>query len=243
MRTLFKRLGIVFAYAIAMAWVESAVVVYLRTLIGRVTPYQTDPLPVSVGLGWIEVGREIATLVMLFTVGWLAGQTWRSRTGYSLIAFGTWDIFYYIFLVPMSGWPQSLLDWDVLFLVPLPWWGPVLSPVLISLLLISGGTLAALGESIQKPVWPRRWTIALNFLGIGLALYTFMLPALQVVQSGEQAVRQALPTSFNWALFGLAFILLAAPIVDMVWQLRARAGDQLKPMITNHPLESVDQDV
>jgi hypothetical protein len=222
MRNLFKRLGIVIAYAVAMAWVESAVVVYLRTLIGRVTPYQADPLPVSVGLGWIEVGREMATLVMLFTVGWLAGQTWRSRLGYSLIAFGTWDIFYYIFLAPMSRWPQSLLDWDVLFLVPLPWWGPVLSPVLISLLLISGGALVALGEYIQKPIWPRRWTIGLNFLGIGFALYIFMLPALQVMRNGEQAVRQALPTSFNWLLFGLAFVLLSAPIVDMICQLRRR---------------------
>lgn len=220
MRDLFKRLSIVFAYAIAMAWVESAVVVYLRTLIGRVTPYQTDPLPVSVGLGWIEVGRELATLVMLFTVGWLAGQTWRSRSGYSLIAFGTWDIFYYVFLVPMSGWPRSFLDWDVLFLVPLPWWGPVLAPVLISLLLISGGMLVAWGESRQKPIWPHRWTVVLNFLGIGLALYAFMLPALQVIQGGEQAVRQVLPTSFNWTLFGLAFILLAAPIADMALQLR-----------------------
>jgi len=157
--------------------------------------------------------------VMLFTIGWLAGKTWRIRSGYSLIAFGTWDIFYYIFLVPMSGWPRSFLDWDVLFLVPLPWWGPVLSPALISILLISGGTLVALGEYIQKPVWPHGWTIALNFLGIGLALYIFMLPALQVMRSGEQAVRQALPTSFNWMLFGLAFALLAAPVADMIWQL------------------------
>lgn len=222
MRDLFKRLSIVLTYAIAMAWVESAVVVYLRTLIGRVTPYQADPLPVSVGLGWIEVGREIATLVMLFTVGWLAGRTWRSRSGYSLIAFGTWDIFYYIFLVPMSGWPQSLLDWDVLFLVPLPWWGPVLSPVLISLLLISGGMLVAWGEQIQELVWPHRWAWALNFFGVGLALYIFMTPALQVMQGGEQAVRQVLPNSFNWPLFGLALILLAAPIMDMGWQLLRR---------------------
>jgi len=222
MRDLFKRFGIVFAYAVAMAWVESAVVVYLRTLIGRVTPYQTDPLPVSVGLGWIEVGREIATLVMLFTVGWLAGRTWRSRSGYSLIAFGTWDIFYYMFLIPMSGWPQSLLDWDVLFLVPLPWWGPVLSPVLISLLLIIGGMLIALGEQTREPVWPHQWAWVLNFFGVGLALYTFMAPALQVLQSGEQAVRQALPDSFNWALFGLAFTLLAVPVADMGWQLLRR---------------------
>jgi hypothetical protein len=219
MFNLSKRFGIVFAYAIAMAWVESAVVVYLRTLIERIVPYQADPLPVSVGLGWIEVGREIATMLMLFTVGWLAGQTWRSRLGYSLIAFGTWDIFYYIFLVPMSGWPQSLLDWDVLFLIPLPWWGPVLAPVLISLLLVTGGILVALGEQIEKPVWPHRWAILLNFCGIGLALYTFMMPALQVMQSGEQAVRQALPDAFNWTLFGLAFTFLAVPIVDLGWQL------------------------
>ncbi len=225
MRDLIKRLSLVFAYAIAMAWVESAVVVYLRTLIGRVTPYQTDPLPVSVGLGWIEVGREIATLVMLFSVGWLAGQTWRSRSGYALIAFGTWDIFYYIFLIPMSGWPQSLLDWDVLFLVPLPWWGPVVSPVLISLLLISGGILVAWGEQTRRPVWPRRWAWVSNFFGVGLALYTFMTTALQVVQGGEQAVRQALPDSFNWPLFGLAFALLAVPILDMSWQLGRRKSE------------------
>lgn len=141
MQTWFKRLLVVSVYAISMARVESAVVVYLRVMIGRVVPYQADPLPISVGLGWIEVGREVATLLMLGTVGWLAGQTFHGRAGYALVAFGIWDIFYYIFLIPMSGWPVSLLDWDVLFLIPLPWWGPVLAPVLISLLLILGGGL------------------------------------------------------------------------------------------------------
>jgi hypothetical protein len=222
MREQFKRLGIVFIFAIAMAWVESAVVVYLRTLIGRVSPYQANPLPVSVGLGWIEVVREAATLVMLLTVGWLAGRTWRGRLGYALIAFGTWDIFYYVFLVPMSGWPQSLLDWDVLFLIPLPWWGPVLSPVLISILMIIGGMLAVFSEQDLKSAWPHWWAWILNICGIGLALYAFMLTALQVMYSGEQAVRQALPVSFNWPLFGLALILLAAPIADMGWQLLRR---------------------
>ncbi len=224
MRETFKRFGIIFAYAIAMAWVESAVVVYLRVLIGRVDPYQADPLPISAGLGWIEVGREAATLVMLWTVGWLAGRTGRGRAGYSLIAFGVWDIFYYVFLVPMSGWPASLLDWDVLFLVPLPWWGPVLAPVLISLLLILGGTLAAISEQSNHPIWPRRWAWALNLAGIGLALYAFMATTLQVLHRGEEAIRQALPASFNWPLFGLALALLAVPIVDMGWQLVQGGG-------------------
>jgi hypothetical protein len=220
MRDVFKRLGIVLAYAIAMAWVESAVVVYLRVLVGRIDPYQVDPLPISVGLGWIEMGREVATLVMLWAVGWLAGRTWRSRAGYSLIAFGAWDIFYYIFLVPMSGWPHTILDWDVLFLLPLPWWGPVLAPALISLLLIAGGALAAWSEVCGHPAWPRRWAWAANALGVGLALYMFMASAIQALPGGEEAVRQALPASFPWPLFSLALALLAVPVADLGWQLR-----------------------
>lgn len=222
MRDPFKRLGIVIIFAIAMAWIESAVVVYLRTLIGRLEPYQANPLPIFAGLGWIEVIREAATLVMLLAVGWLAGRTWRGGLGYAMVAFGTWDIFYYIFLVPMSGWPHSVLDWDVLFLMPLPWWGPVLSPVLISLLLIVGGTLAALGEQTVKPAWPRGWAWVLCGAGVGLALYTFMATSLQVMPDGDQAVRQALPVSFNWPLFGLALILLTVPIINMIWQLLHR---------------------
>ncbi len=219
MRDLLKRLGIVAVYAIGMAWVESAVVVYLRVLIGRVDPYQADPLPHSVGLGGIEVGREVATLLMLWTVGWLAGRTWRGRAGYSLVAFGVWDIFYYVFLVPMTGWPTSLLDWDILFLIPLPWWGPVLAPVLISVLLILGGTLAAAGEQFQRPVWPKWWAWLLNLAGVGLALYTFMAEAIRALPGGEAAVRQALPVSFNWPLFGLALALMAVPVVEMGWKI------------------------
>jgi hypothetical protein len=202
-----------------MAWVESAVVTHLRVMIGRVDPYQADPLPIMAGLGTIEVGREAATLLMLWTVGWLAGRTWRGRAGYSLLAFGVWDIFYYIFLVPMSGWPTSLLDWDVLFLIPLPWWGPVLAPVLISLLLILGGTLAASGEHFQKTALPRGWTWLLSVVGAGLALYTFMAEAIRALPGGELAVRQALPVAFDWPLFGLALALMAVPVAGMGWKL------------------------
>ena len=86
----------------------------------------------------VELTREFATMIMLFAVGFLAGRTWRTRIGYAAIAFGVWDIFYYVFLKIMCGWPHSVLDWDVLFLLPMPWWGPVLAPVLISLLIFSG---------------------------------------------------------------------------------------------------------
>src|SRR5664279_3778879 len=105
-----RRWAVVVVFAMAMAWVESAVVLYLRTMIDRIDPYQPNPLPVIGGLGPVELARELATLIMLVTVGTLAGQTWRSRLGYAAIAFGVWDIFYYVFLNWMCGWPHSLLD-------------------------------------------------------------------------------------------------------------------------------------
>src|SRR5687767_1883921 len=130
------RWAIVMAFAIAMAWVESASVFYIRTLVDRIEPYQANPLPIDGALGWIELWREAATLVMLATLGMLAGRTWRGRAGYAAIAFGAWDIFYYVFLRLMTGWPNTLLDWDILFLLPLPWWGPVLAPVSTALVMI-----------------------------------------------------------------------------------------------------------
>ena len=133
----------VVGYAIAMAWVEAACVYYLRVLVDRVEPYQANPLPMQGVLGQVELVREAATLIMLGAVGLLAGRTRRAQVGYAAVAFGVWDIFYYVFLRVMVGWPRSVLDWDVLFLLPLPWWGPVLAPVLIASLMVVGGTLAS----------------------------------------------------------------------------------------------------
>ena len=123
------RWAIVVAFAVAMAWVESASVFYIRALLDRVEPYQAHPLPLNDALGYVELSREASTLVMIATLGLLAGRTWRHRVGYAAVAFGIWDIFYYVFLRFMTGWPRTLLDWDILFLLPLPWWGPVLAPV------------------------------------------------------------------------------------------------------------------
>src|SRR5262245_38021901 len=164
----WNRWLIVCVFAIAMAWVESAVVFDLRTFIDRIEPYQPDPLPLVGKLGHVELVREFATMVMLFTVGVLAGKTWRARWGYALVAFGVWDIFYYVFLKVMCDWPHSLLDWDILFLLPLPWWGPVLAPVLIAILMIVWGTLASQFE--PRPVSRVSAFMAWSLNGIGIAL-------------------------------------------------------------------------
>ncbi|MDB6020524.1 MAG: hypothetical protein JWQ04_381 [Pedosphaera sp.] len=201
------------AYAVAMAWLESSVVFYLRTLSDRIDPHQTEPLPQVAGLAGVELWREAATLFMLFAVGMLAGKNWRSRWGYAAIAFGVWDIFYYIFLKVIIRWPNSLTDWDLLFLLPLPWWGPVIAPVLIATLMILWGTLASQWEHQRRfrSEW-RAWGI--NFAGILLGLYVFMEDAIRVAGQGEDALRMMLPTRFDWPLFAVALLLMTAPVLS-----------------------------
>lgn len=217
-----KRWLVVVLFAIAMAWVESSVVFYLRTMIDRIEPYQPYPLPIFGGLAAAELPRELATLIMIFTVGWLAGKTRPSRLGYALIAFGVWDIFYYVFLKVLTGWPHSLLDWDVLFLLPLPWWGPVLAPVLIALLMIAGGVVLAHNDERAEPdLWPGKWARRISGVGVAVALYVFMADAIRAVQRGE-SIQQMLPVAFNWPLFLVALALMAVPAVALVRQFRAR---------------------
>lgn len=215
-----KRWTVVVAFAIAMAWVEAACVFYIRTLVDRIEPYQPDPLPIHGALGSVELWREAATLVMIATLGLLAGRTWRSRAGYAAIAFGTWDVFYYVFLRLISGWPRTLLDWDILFLLPLPWWGPVLAPASIAMVMIVWGTLTT--QSAEGAT-SGRWTWAFGGLGIGLALTVFMVDAWRMLPNGREAVQQVLPTTFNWPLFWVALLLMASPTLHQVaWRNRRR---------------------
>jgi hypothetical protein len=210
------RLLVVVIYAMAMAWVEAAVVFYLRTMVNRIEPHQPNPLPIATGLGRAELVREAATLVMLLTVGILAGRTWRSRLGYAALAFGVWDIFYYVFLRNLCGWPHSLFDWDILFLLPLPWWGPVIAPVSIALLMIFWGTLASQSEVRSKAGWTPALLWLLTLCGVMLALYVFMADSISVAGQGTAALRNVFPTRFKWSLFRVALLLMAAPLPRLI---------------------------
>ncbi len=204
-----RRLFWVLFFAVAMAWLEAAVVLYLRTLVERAQPYQQNPLPGFGTLGIVEMLREAATLAMLFAVGRLAGNTSRSRWAFSLVAFGIWDILYYLFLIPLTGWPTSLLDWDILFLLPVPWWGPVLAPVSVSLLLVAGGLLVVLFD-----LWPGKAAMIAGGTGIVLVLYAFM----------ENSIRapRTLPARFSWPWFLVGLALLAIPLLDIIRQVASR---------------------
>jgi len=207
---------LVVVFAIGMAWVEAASVYYLRAMTDRIEPYQQNPLPMRGVLGPVELVREASTLVMLFTVGALAGRTWRQWLGYTAIAFGVWDILYYVFLRVICDWPKSLFDWDILFLLPLPWWGPVLAPMCIALLMIVWGTLAS-QVTDRNPATSLTWAVwGLNGLGIALALYLFMADSLRMLHQGLDAAWHVLPTPFNWSMFCVALALMASSLYSEI---------------------------
>ncbi len=214
----------VVVYAVAMALVEAAVVAYLRTLIGSADPYRAGALNVPPWMMRTEIAREAATLVMLATVAWLAGGGWRGRFGYFLIAFGVWDIFYYLFLAPISGWPRSLLAWDVLFLIPLPWWGPVLAPVSIAALMLVLGTQITQSRRADGPPWPTLLSWSLCGAGALIALYVFMADAIHAPKWDAETLNNILPVSFNWPVFIVALALMAVPAVELGWRRRRPAS-------------------
>ncbi len=146
-REVRKRIILLIIYAIAMAYLEAMVVVYLRKLVPistwkEATNYQKIiQLIREAGIMWSEQTREFATIIMLIVLSYLFGRNKRERIAGFLISFGIWDIFYYIFLYIWLHWPSSLFTWDVLFLIPVPWVSPVIIPIIISTIFIIQGSI------------------------------------------------------------------------------------------------------
>ncbi len=197
-----RGIGWLMAYAVAMAYLESSVVVYLRLIY---YPHGFDfPLRlIEPWVGAIEVGREAATLVMLAAVAWLSGSDRGERVLHCCFAFGVWDFFYYAWLWVFLRWPSSLLTGDILFLIPVPWVAPVLAPVVVSLLLIACSLLMlrlrAGGVRLSFSMW--HWGLAVG--GGVTVLASFMLDAGAVL-AGE------MPPPFRWWLFGTGVAAAAA---------------------------------
>lgn len=203
-------------YAIAMAYAESAVVVYLRHLYG-IADLVRDVPGFDPTISAVEVGRELATLIMLLAVGWAAGRTRQSRLGFAVYAFGLWDIFYYAWLRILIGWPGSLLEPDVLFLIPLPWWGPVIAPVLIAGLMVAGGALAVLTDDHGHPVFFTSGEWAALSIGVLAALYAFMGDALASLPADAETLSQVRPAAFNWPVYLAGLALMAWPVLTAMW--------------------------
>jgi hypothetical protein len=198
------RIVAVIAYAVAMAYLEAAVVVYLQHALA-IQPAALFPVrdPSDLGgLGTIELGREAATLVMLGSVGWLAGRGGPERLAWSAVAFGVWDIAYYGWLWVLSGWPPSPSTSDLLFLIPVPWVGPVWAPIAVSAALVGFGLAAARQLRAGRSLDVGRAGAVTVLAGGLLVAVSFTADAGRIAAGG-------MPTTFPWPVF-VAGMALAA---------------------------------
>lgn len=146
-------------FATAFGVIEGAVVVYLREICYP-EGFRFPLKEIAPRLLAIEIAREAATLVLLLGAAMLAERRPIRRFAVFAFCFGVWDITYYLALKIFLGWPPSLLTPDILFLIPLPWTGPVLAPVLVSMaLIVAAVTLLRRPEDAPSFLRPLDWIV------------------------------------------------------------------------------------
>jgi hypothetical protein len=206
-KKLSKKLLYVIIFSIAFAFVEAAVVIYLRKIYhpqGFRFPIKNTPDILMV----YEVIREFSTLVMMMVISAMLSRKFWEGFGYFLVIFGLWDIFFYIWLKVTLNWPASIFDFDILFLIPVPWIAPVLVPVLISaVMIIIGADMVRLfdrGYNVKPGVL--HWSLVTA--GILVLFYSFMSD----IGAG---FHEKMPQPYNWLLFSIGIALFAIAQIDL----------------------------
>ncbi|MHB8955999.1 MAG: hypothetical protein ACYC4U_23715 [Pirellulaceae bacterium] len=217
-------LAILTVYAVAMALLESIVVIYLRRLYYASNPLEVFPLRFLDSYDAVlELSREAATVTMILTVALLADRSTRTRTFAAFVfVFGVWDLFYYFWLKVLMGWPRAWLEWDVLFLIPSVWLGPWICPTLISLLFIAWG-FRTLRSAADISFAPR--SLAVFLAGAGLGLVSFLQPAVAVLTTGGMAeLARYTPGNFSWWLFIPGYLLMLSGLGATLWGAKDRVS-------------------
>ena len=221
MTSLSKKVSYVLLYAIAMALLETAVVVYLRELYykdGFAFPLRNLPATIAI----TELLREAATVVMLVAIGFLCGKNKLQRFAYFCLAFAVWDIFYYVFLYVLLSWPQSLFTWDILFLIPLPWYGPVWAPCLVSTLMIigSGYIIYQTEKECSPQIIASDWLLLIA--GACVTIYSFVRDFINTLPATSRLtdpldvllhVGSYVPQQFEFLVFFLGFAMMSFPVL------------------------------
>lgn len=199
----------VILFSIAMGFLEGAVVIYLRELYypeGFLFPLKL----MSNTNALVELFREVATIVMLLGIGMLAGRNANQRLAFFVMSFAVWDIFYYVFLWLVLDWPQSVMEWDILFLVPVLWVGPVITPLFITVtMLLLSCVLLKSDVKLSKIEW------GLLITGSLVVILSWTIEFQQYSSSvGDpmKAVLTYVPQKFPWIIFTIGEVILLIPI-------------------------------
>ncbi len=195
---MLKQLLWLIVWGVVFGYMEAAVVVYLREIYypeGFAFPL----VSMQNRIIFTEVLREAATLLILWATASLTYKRLQSRFAAFFVLFGLWDIFYYIFLKLLLHWPESMNTWDILFLIPAPWIGPIWAPVLVSLGFIYSG-MAILIRNHQNHFFQfGKYFILFELIAALLIIISFIIPGLSVIE-------QSLPIHFPWYLFLIGFL-------------------------------------
>lgn len=194
-----KKLPHLIIFAIAMGYLEAAVVVYLREIYYP-SGFHFPITIITDKVAFVEIGREFASIIMLAVPALLAARGFYGRFAVFSLMFGVWDIVYYITLSAVLDWPASLMTWDILFLIPVPWVGPVMAPCVVSLCLIVGALIVLRLEAKGARFAGKPWEWGLGVAGGLIVILSFTLDFRRVVASGEHG-------AFNWPLFAAGLII------------------------------------
>lgn len=199
-------------FGVAFGYVEAAVVAYLRSMYSplrahfypTIPPGELFPLLTLEQLSAsgsehatrlkIELGREFATLAMLASIGLIVARSAREWFAAFLVTFGVWDVAFYAFLKLLLDWPPSLFTWDILFLLPVPWVGPVLAPILVSISMIAAGLVVLWRDYNDRPVYIAKSRWAVIVLGGAIVVAAFVWDFRNTAMGRN-------PNPFNWILF------------------------------------------
>ncbi len=219
MKSTIKLLYWITLFSVAMGFLESAVVVYLRELYYP-QGFSFPLITMQPEIASTEFWREVATLVMLAGIGILTGRNALERFAFFLYSFAIWDLFYYVFLKLLLNWPASLFTWDILFLIPVAWVGPVLAPCLVSITMILFAWLILYFNSKKNQVVITlpEWLLLIN--GSLIIITSFVLDYLLFVQATAglshvwdvAAFQGYMPQQFNWWIFWLGEVVLLTAI-------------------------------
>ncbi|MHC4105927.1 MAG: hypothetical protein ACYSR9_13375 [Planctomycetota bacterium] len=217
LKTTVTRFIIACLFSIAFAYIESAVVVYLRVIFhpdGFTFPLSNfDTILQHKAILLTEIGREAATIVLILTGAWLFGRNLQQRFAYFLTIFAVWDIFYYIWLKVFSAcfkaipdWPLSIMDWDILFLIPIAWAGPVVAPVLVSIVMLVFAMIILYRDCRGRPIRASRIDWIIFIAAAVVIVVSFCIPGPHIAEPDYQSY-------FYWPVFAVGLLAAVALFV------------------------------
>jgi len=229
-KTTKTNLAYLLLFAVAMGFMEAIIVIYLREIYYP-AGFSFPLIEISPHILVAELVRELCTLIMLFLVAVIGGKTPLQKFAFFLFSFAVWDIFYYVGLKAFLNWPSSLFTWDILFLLPVTWLGPVLAPLICSLTMIflSLILLHFEGKMLVFKMTRIDWLLVIS--GAVLVFISFIWDFSNILFTNHlhteifnlaesepfrKIVSSYIPQYFNWPVFSAGIILIYLSIFRMI---------------------------